>query len=113
MTDSAGCSRKRRRKMKGLPELVIGDLKVKRPVIQGGMGVGVSLGQLAGAVAKEGGVGIISTAQIGFREPDFETNTRAANIRAIGSEFQRAVSESFPLTSQPFFLPLNMPCRRE
>ena len=76
--------------MKGLPELVIGDLKVKRPVIQGGMGVGVSLGQLAGAVAKEGGVGIISTAQIGFREPDFETNTRAANIRAIGSEFQRA-----------------------
>lgn len=46
--------------MKGLPELVIGDLKVKRPVIQGGMGVGVSLGQLAGAVAKEGGVGIIS-----------------------------------------------------
>ena len=61
--------------MKGLPELVIGDLKVKRPVIQGGMGVGVSLGQLAGAVAKEGGVGIISTAQIGFREPDFETNT--------------------------------------
>ena len=39
--------------MKGLPELVIGDLKVKRPVIQGGMGVGVSLGQLAGAVAKE------------------------------------------------------------
>ena len=47
--------------MKGLPELVIGDLKVKRPVIQGGMGVGVSLGQLAGAVAKEGGVGIIST----------------------------------------------------
>ena len=76
--------------MKGLPELVIGDLKVKRPVIQGGMGDGVSLGQLAGAVAKEGGVGIISTAQIGFREPDFETNTRAANIRAIGSEFQRA-----------------------
>ena len=65
--------------MKGLPELVIGDLKVKRPVIQGGMGVGVSLGQLAGAVAKEGGVGIISTAQIGFSEPDFETNTRAAN----------------------------------
>ena len=76
--------------MKGLPELGIGDVNVKRPVIQGGMGVGVSLGQLAGAVAKEGGVGIISTAQIGFREPDFETNTRAANIRAIGSEFQRA-----------------------
>ena len=66
--------------MKGLPELVIGDLKVKRPVIQGGMGVGVSLGQLAGAVAKEGGVGIISTAQIGFREPDFYRNAQEANL---------------------------------
>ena len=88
--------------MKGLPELVIGDLKVKRPVIQGGMGVGVSLGQLAGAVAKEGGVGIISTAQIGFREPDFETNTRAANIRAIGSEFQRADAESLLLVFRTF-----------
>ena len=50
--------------MEGLPELVIGDLKVKRPIIQGGMGVGVSLGRLAGTVSKEGGVGIISTAQI-------------------------------------------------
>ena len=89
--------------MKGLPELVIGDLKVKRPVIQGGMGVGVSLGQLAGAVAKEGGVGIISTAQIGFREPDFETNTRAANIRAIGSEFQRADAESHLSASRTSF----------
>ena len=33
---------------------------------------------------------LIHISQIGFREPDFETNTRAANIRAIGSEFQRA-----------------------
>ena len=36
------------------------------------MGVGISLGNLAGAVAKEGGVGIISSAQIGFKEEDFE-----------------------------------------
>ena len=48
--------------------LVIGDLIVKKPVIQGGMGVGISLHRLAGAVAKAGGLGIISTAQIGFRE---------------------------------------------
>lgn len=76
--------------MKGLPELIIGDLKVKRPILQGGMGVGISLGGLAGAVAKEGGVGVISTAQIGFREPDFEKNTREANVRAICREIQRA-----------------------
>lgn len=54
--------------------LKIGDKVAKVPIIQGGMGVGVSLGRLAGAVAKEGGVGIISTAQIGYRKPEFEKN---------------------------------------
>ena len=48
----------------------IGGLSVSRPLIQGGMGVGISLSGLAGAVAAAGGVGMISTAQIGFREPD-------------------------------------------
>ena len=47
--------------------LKIGDLVASIPVIQGGMGVGVSLSGLAGAVALEGGVGVISTAQIGYR----------------------------------------------
>lgn len=55
-----------------LRELRIGDMVAKLPIIQGGMGVGVSLSRLAGAVAKEGGVGVISTAQIGFEEPEFE-----------------------------------------
>lgn len=73
-----------------LPELKIGDKIAKLPIIQGGMGVGISLGNLAGAVAKEGGVGIISTAQIGFREPDFETNRIEANNRAIQKEFDKA-----------------------
>lgn len=63
--------------------LVIGDKIAKLPIIQGGMGVGVSLSNLAGAVAHEGGVGIISTAQIGFDEPDFLNNTKEANLRAI------------------------------
>ena len=54
------------------PELKSGDLTAKKPIIQGGMGIGISLSRLAGAVAKAGGVGVISTAQIGFREPDFE-----------------------------------------
>ena len=72
------------------PSLKIGNLIVEKPLIQGGMGVGISLGGLAGAVAKEGGIGIISSAQIGFKEPDFESCTKEANIRAIGSELQRA-----------------------
>ena len=58
------------------PELKIGDLTAKKPIIQGGMGIGISLSRLAGAVAKAGGVGVISTAQIGFREPDFEEHPR-------------------------------------
>lgn len=44
----------------------IGKKQLKVPIIQGGMGVGISLGGLAGAVAKEGGAGTISAAQIGF-----------------------------------------------
>ena len=59
--------------------LRMGKIEAKLPVIQGGMGVGISLGGLAGAVAKEGGIGIISAAQIGFREPDFDRNPREAN----------------------------------
>ena len=70
--------------------LEIGDKKVKYPIVQGGMGVGISLGGLAGAVAKAGGLGVISAAQIGFNEPDFETNTVEANLRAIDKEYQKA-----------------------
>ncbi len=70
--------------------LKIGNTEARVPVIQGGMGVGVSLGSLAGAVAKEGGIGVISAAQIGFREPDFDTNTKEANLRAIKKEYEKA-----------------------
>ena len=70
--------------------LVIGDLVVEKPIIQGGMGVGISLSSLAGTVAKEGGMGIISTAQIGFKDPDFQSHQLEANLRAIGSELCKA-----------------------
>lgn len=76
--------------MCNLEPLKIGNLTAKLPIIQGGMGVGISLSSLAGAVAKEGGIGIISTAQIGFREPDFAEDSQAANLRAIGKEFKKA-----------------------
>lgn len=76
--------------MAEIKPLVIGDLVAKVPLIQGGMGVGVSLSSLAGAVAAEGGVGVISTAQIGYREPDFDDDPIGANLRAIGSEIRKA-----------------------
>lgn len=70
--------------------LKIGNLEAKVPIIQGGMGVGISLSGLASAVAKEGGIGLISAAQIGFKEEDFATNTKEANLRAIKKEFEKA-----------------------
>lgn len=73
-----------------LPKLKIGDLVADIPIIQGGMGVGVSLSNLAGNVAKCGGIGIISSAQIGFKESDFKTNTYEANYRALKNEIVKA-----------------------
>lgn len=70
--------------------LKIGDLKPVYPIIQGGMGVGVSRSKLAGAVAKEGGIGILSTAQIGYDEPEFENNQIETNLKAIGKHLKKA-----------------------
>lgn len=66
-----------------LSPLTLGDVTIPVPIFQGGMGIGVSLSGLAAAVAKCGGVGVISAAQIGFMEPDFYTNPKEANIRAL------------------------------
>lgn len=68
----------------------VGNKQSKYPIIQGGMGVGVSLHKLAGAVSKEGGIGIISTANIGYQEEDFNINPMKANLRAIGKEIKMA-----------------------
>lgn len=70
--------------------LTIGNLTAKIPVIQGGMGVGVSLSELAGNVALAGGVGVISAAQIGYRKPEWDTDPVSANLAAIGEEIRRA-----------------------
>ena len=70
--------------------LKIGDLEVKIPVVQGGMGVGISLSGLAGNVSACGGLGVISTAQIGWREPDFYEKPFEANFRAIEKEIKKA-----------------------
>ncbi|WP_353893957.1 nitronate monooxygenase family protein [Proteinivorax hydrogeniformans] len=73
-----------------LAPLNIGKLQAKLPIVQGGMGVGVSLSKLAAAVANEGGVGTISGVQIGFNEPDFDTNSEEANLRALKKEISKA-----------------------
>lgn len=63
---------------------------IQIPIIQGGMGVGVSLGNLSGHVAKCGGMGVISTAHPGYREEDFIKNTTEANRRALDKEIRKA-----------------------
>ena len=70
--------------------LKFGGLTAKRPIVQGGMGVGVSLSSLAGNVAKCGGIGTISGVHPGYREADFKENPFRANLRAIGNELEKA-----------------------
>ena len=72
------------------PQLKIGDLVAKIPIIQGGMGVGISLSGLASAVAREGGIGVIAGAMIGMGEPDIGSNYREANMRALANELRKA-----------------------
>ncbi|MBO0471675.1 nitronate monooxygenase [Enterococcus sp. DIV0242_7C1] len=73
-----------------LKPLVIDGLVAKVPIIQGGMGIGVSLANLAGAVSREGGIGILSTAQIGYQEESFEKSPLRANMIAIQKQFEKA-----------------------
>ena len=70
--------------------LKIGDLNARLPIIQGGMGIGISLSGLAAAVADAGGVGVISAAGIGMTEKDYAGNFVESNIRALKSEIRKA-----------------------
>lgn len=77
-----------------LPHLQLGALAASIPIIQGGMGIGVSRSKLASAVAREGGIGVISGVQIGFDEKDFGTNPKEANLRALRKEIRNAKKNS-------------------
>ncbi|HNY83126.1 MAG TPA: nitronate monooxygenase, partial [Thermotogota bacterium] len=58
-----------------LPELRIGHNVIPLPIVQGGMGVGISLAGLASAVANEGGIGVIASAGIGTFHFDWDQGT--------------------------------------
>lgn len=72
------------------PSFSMGNLKARIPVVQGGMGVGISLSRLASAVADAGGVGVIAANGIGLLEKDYYTDGRAANLRALRREIRSA-----------------------
>ncbi|MBW1797052.1 MAG: nitronate monooxygenase, partial [Deltaproteobacteria bacterium] len=73
-----------------MPKLKIGDSVAKLPIVQGGMGVGISLSGLASAVANEGGIGVIAANQIGMLDPDYYARHRDANVIALKKEIRKA-----------------------
>lgn len=73
-----------------MPKLKIGDLIAKIPIIQGGMGIGISLSRLASAVANEGGIGVIAAAGIGLHDPDALSDFKEANNRVLRREIRKA-----------------------
>ena len=75
---------------KKMPKLRIGDLEANLAIVQGGMGVGISLSGLASAVANEGGIGVIAATGIGWLEPDLGINFKEANKRALRKEIKKA-----------------------
>jgi len=70
--------------------LAIKDKHLEVPIIQGGMGVGVSLGNLAGAVMAEGGMGSISAANPGFNHIDFRKKSLISNLEQFAIEIKKA-----------------------
>jgi len=83
----AGIHKIRKDQMKSLQ---IGNLTIAVPVIQGGMGVGISLSGLAAAVANEGGVGVISSAGLGLLYKKFSANFLDASIYGLREEIRKA-----------------------
>lgn len=70
--------------------LKIGDLLASIPIVQGGMGVGISLSGLASAVAREGGIGVISSAGLGVIYKDRSKDYREASILGLREELRKA-----------------------
>ncbi|NDP21765.1 MAG: nitronate monooxygenase [Paludibacter sp.] len=75
-------------------KLKIGDLTAKLPIIQGGMGVGISLSGLASAVANEGGVGVISCAGLGLIYRNSAKDYMEACIIGLREEIKKAREKS-------------------
>lgn len=74
--------------------LKIGDLSAQVPIVQGGMGVGVSLSGLATAVANEGGIGVISTAGLGLLYRDLSPDFKTACVLGLKKELHTARQNS-------------------
>lgn len=74
------------------PNLKIGDLTVTLPIVQGGMGIGVSRSRLATAVAKEGCIGVVAGAMFDAKDPDAVKNPMESIVRIMRTELQKTRS---------------------
>jgi nitronate monooxygenase len=72
------------------PELVIQNFTVEKPIIQGGMGVGISMSGLASAVANAGGIGVISSVAIGLLDQNTKMSFKARNRNMLIREIRKA-----------------------
>jgi len=77
-----------------MKKLTIGNLNITVPIIQGGMGVGISLSGLASAVANEGGVGVISSAGLGLLYKKLSPDYLKASILGLKEELRLAREKS-------------------
>jgi len=73
-----------------MPVLKIGKMVVEKPIIQGGMGVGISLSGLAAAVANAGGIGVISSVGIGLLADKHQKKHREANQTMLIEQIRQA-----------------------
>ena len=77
-----------------IPSLKIGGLESRLPIIQGGMGVGISMSSLASAVARAGGIGVIAAVLIGFKDHEFAKTPRETTFRVLHDEIKKAKEAS-------------------
>ena len=75
-----------------MPNLNIDNLIVEKPIIQGGMGVGISMSSLASAVANEGGIGVISSVGLGVLEDNPKVSFKGRNQQMLKREIRKARS---------------------
>ena len=76
--------------MRQMNPLRIGHIAIPLPIIQGGMGVGISLSGMASAVANEGGVGVISSAGLGLLYKNLGLDYIEASIQGLKEELRKA-----------------------
>jgi len=74
--------------MRELKGIKIGKHYIEKPIIQGGMGVGISWDQLAGNVSKNGGLGTISAICTGYYQ----------NMKFVKKEVDGVVTNLLPAT---------------